>query len=205
MASAPTIPDSWALITGDVLTNANAALDHAIYQHVRAQNSSIPPHRIQFPIVDDHDEFAAKTSGRFSAEVLPLIEDAQPFHWKNPAAHPFRMLRKLVNIDKHRELVVASYVMDAFVVGSSELYEVVSTDVLRENATSWITTIVRRLSKRPVSSLATLGTRMSSLSKIEGPRVSGMANITQELYFVRFWRIHVARVDRTLAVIEGGT
>ncbi|OBG41401.1 hypothetical protein A5671_01320 [Mycolicibacter heraklionensis] len=133
VAAAPTIPDSWALITGDVLTNANAALDHAIYQHVREQNPSIPPHRIQYPILDDPQEFAARTSGRFGAEVLSLIEDAQPFHWSNPAAHPLRMLRKLANIDKHRELVVASYVMDAFVVGASELYQVVSTDVLREN------------------------------------------------------------------------
>ena len=31
---APPIPDDWALITGDILTNVRAALDHAVFPHI---------------------------------------------------------------------------------------------------------------------------------------------------------------------------
>jgi hypothetical protein len=131
VANASPVPDSWALITGDALTNANAALDHAVYRHVRRNAPKVKPHRIQFPVAES-PETLKRTAEWFAPDVTTLIEAAQPYHWRDPAAHPFRMLRKLVNIDKHRELVVASYIMDAIVVASSELYEVVSTEVVRD-------------------------------------------------------------------------
>jgi hypothetical protein len=43
--------------------------------------------------------------------------------------HPLRVLRELVNMDKHRDLVIANYAMSAFEVGKHDLYEVVSTRV----------------------------------------------------------------------------
>ncbi len=120
------VPESWALMTGDFLTNARAALDHAIYQHVRAQNPSIPPHRIQYPILDSAQDFATRMSGRFSPSVRPYVEDAQPYQSSDPSGHPLRILRELVNVDKHRDLVVANYAADALEVASHDLYKLVS-------------------------------------------------------------------------------
>jgi hypothetical protein len=34
VTQAPSIPDDWALITGDILTNVRAALDHAVFPHI---------------------------------------------------------------------------------------------------------------------------------------------------------------------------
>jgi len=121
------VPESWSLMTGDFLTNARAVLDHAIYQHVRAQNPAMPPHRIQYPIYDNAHDFASKTSGRFSTNVLRLIEDAQPYQSADPSGHPFRILRDLVNIDKHRDLVVANYSIGEFEITPNDLFEIVST------------------------------------------------------------------------------
>lgn len=120
------VPESWALMMGDFLTNARAALDHAIYQHVRSQNSAIPEHRIQYPIFDDAQEFANRMSGRFSADVYRLIEDAQPYQSSDPGGHPFRILRDLVNVDKHRDLVVANYAVDAVEMEATDMYKLVS-------------------------------------------------------------------------------
>lgn len=130
---APPIPSSWPVICGDVFTNVRAALDHAVFHHVRAQAPSVASHYIQFPIVDDPQDFVAKATGRFDARVYGLIEGAQPYHWKVPSAHPLRMLRELVNIDKHRELVMATYTTDTFDVVSSEMYQVLSSVVVPDN------------------------------------------------------------------------
>ena len=43
VSQAPPVPDSWPLITGDILTNVRASLDHAIYPHVREIAPHVPP------------------------------------------------------------------------------------------------------------------------------------------------------------------
>lgn len=133
VAVAPPTPGSWPLICGDVFTNVRAALDHAIYQHVRAQVPSFPSYRIQFPIVDSQKGFADKTQGWFDTRVHGLVEAVQPYHWEVPSAHPLRMLRELVNIDKHRELVMATYTTDTFSVVPSDMYQVLSSVVVPDN------------------------------------------------------------------------
>ena len=120
------IPEFWSLMFGDVLTNARAALDHAVFHHVRAQSPATPPHRIQYPIFDDSQTFATQTSGRFSPAVHQLIEAAQPYKSPDPSGHPLRLLRDLVNVDKHHEVVVTNYAAEALEFASHEMYEVVS-------------------------------------------------------------------------------
>jgi hypothetical protein len=126
VSQAPPVPDSWGLITGDVLTNVRAALDHAIYPHVRRTAPTFSPRRIQYPIFDSADDFAAKTVRWFSPEVRGVVEESQPYHFDDPGEHPLRMLRELVNIDKHRELLVATYSVGDLEVELDDLCELVS-------------------------------------------------------------------------------
>lgn len=94
--------------------------------HVRAHASEARPWKIQHPIEDTRDKFEAKTAGWFSENVRKVIDEAQPYQSDDPSGHPLRILRELVNIDKHRDLVVSTYAMDAFEVALGDLYAVAS-------------------------------------------------------------------------------
>ena len=120
------IPDSWALIMGDILTNVRAALDHAVYPHVRANAPDVQPLQIQYPIAKSAPKFEKKTAGWFTNDVHRCIEQWQPYHADDPSGHPLRILQKLVNIDKHRSLLVADYPVVGFGMPTHELYETAS-------------------------------------------------------------------------------
>lgn len=124
VTQAPPIPQGWALITGDILTNARAALDHAVFPHVRARRSQVDIQDIQYPIVDSKAQFANKAR-RFSRDVCKVVRASQPYHQPSPAEHPFAALRDLVNIDKHRNLVIAEYAVDSFKLAPDTRYEIV--------------------------------------------------------------------------------
>ena len=78
VTEAPPIPGTWALITGDILTNIRAALDHAVFPHVCATNPAVPSHRIQYPIEDTAAGFESKATW-FAGDVRQVIEDSQPY------------------------------------------------------------------------------------------------------------------------------
>lgn len=122
---APSVPESWALMAGDVLTNARAALDHAVFMHVRGAAPTVRPWKIQHPIEDTQDKFEARSSW-FDAGVRQIVEDSQPYKAEDPEQHPFRILRELVNVDKHRDLVLVNYSTDEFEIMPDELFELVS-------------------------------------------------------------------------------
>jgi hypothetical protein len=121
------IPDDWALITGDILTNVRAALDHAVFLHIRVNKPNLDRKLIQYPIEDRKAQWENKKKW-FKSPVTKVIGQSQPYrHGADFAGHPLRALRELVNRDKHRDLVIASYAMSAFDVGKRDLYTVVST------------------------------------------------------------------------------
>ncbi|ANO03697.1 hypothetical protein PP571_06175 [Mycobacteroides abscessus] len=123
------IPDDWALITGDILTNIRAALDHAVFPHIRAKKPDLERNLIQYPIEDRKEQWENKKKW-FKSPVTKVIGQSQPYRMGNDyLGHPFRVLRELVNQDKHRDLVIASYAMSAFNVIPRDLYTVVSTTV----------------------------------------------------------------------------
>jgi hypothetical protein len=130
IVEAPPVPESWSLITGDFLTNARAALDHAVFRHVRQQAPQVPEHRIQYPIFDTPEKFESDAADRFAGDVLRVVEDSQPYLADDPNGHALRLLRDLVNIDKHRTLLVTNYSTDRFDVDyPAELVELVESRV----------------------------------------------------------------------------
>ena len=128
VTQAPPVPDDWALIAGDILTNVRAALDHAVFPHIRAKKPELDRKFIQYPIEDRKEQWENKNRW-FEKPVHKVVGESQPYRHADPTGHPLRVLRELVNMDKHRDLVIANYSIDDFVVPPQDLYEVVSTTV----------------------------------------------------------------------------
>jgi hypothetical protein len=128
VTQAPATPEAWALITGDILTNARGALDHAVFPHIRARKPDLDRKRIQYPIEDRKDQWENKARW-FEKPVLKVVGDSQPYRDTNPLVNPLRVLRELVNMDKHRDLVIANYAINDFVVAPQDFFRVVGTVV----------------------------------------------------------------------------
>ncbi|MEE3064587.1 MAG: hypothetical protein VYA67_11595 [Actinomycetota bacterium] len=111
VAAAPPIPDDWAVLIGDILTNARAALDHAVYTHVRPRKPKMRDQDISYPIHNRKDQFVSK-AGWFAPAVSDLIESTQPYNSSTSDEHFLAALRDLVNIDKRRNLVIAYYAIN---------------------------------------------------------------------------------------------
>ena len=103
-------PESWALVAGDVIQNARAALDHAVWALVvkrKGENFALANYRrIQFPIGDDPGWFPeqALLNLGLKEQVVAAIRDVQPFNHIKPHVHALWFLRELSNVDKHRML-----------------------------------------------------------------------------------------------------
>jgi hypothetical protein len=128
VTEAPLVPDLWALITGDILTNVRGALDHAVFPHIRAQKPDLDRKYIQYPIEDRKDQWENKTRW-FERPVLKVVGESQPYRDPDPTVNPLRVLREIVNMDKHRDLVIANYAVDDFEVAPQDLFKVVSRTV----------------------------------------------------------------------------
>jgi hypothetical protein len=108
------IPSHIPLLIGDCLTNFRASLDHLIFQLATQYSPSFTDKvRIQFPIATDPSTFAHQISGplkHLSPEVLAAITHFQPFKAVidgcPPNAHPLKLLNDLVNVDKHRAVLI---------------------------------------------------------------------------------------------------
>lgn len=128
VTEAPPVPDLWALITGDILTNLRGALDHAVFPHIRAQKPELDRKYIQYPIEDRKDQWENKARW-FTKPVLKVVAESQPYRDPDLPMNPLRVLRELVNMDKHRDLVIANYAVDDFQVAPQDLFNVVSRTV----------------------------------------------------------------------------
>lgn len=99
-------PMKWALLAGDVATNANAALDHIVYGLSRTKKRGTG-----FPIALDPDEYVRpKRNGSDRDRLLDgvrefperaVIDAYQPYA-DRMKANPLYLLRFLANADKHR-------------------------------------------------------------------------------------------------------
>ncbi|MGK8521108.1 hypothetical protein ACRS6B_05895 [Nocardia asteroides] len=113
------VPDDWALITGDALTNLRAALDHAVY-----------PHAERFPILLSNTNSKGEeicVEEIFDPVTTALILRHQPFHDPLPTHHPLGLLRELVDRDRHCRLRVSNQFKTELIFAPSDDYEVVNT------------------------------------------------------------------------------
>jgi len=113
--SIPTVDLRWSVIVGDILTNLRSALDHLAYQLVLLDGGK-PNRETKFPIL----ESAAKGPpvlfpGIRRNDIQTLIEEVQPYkrgEGNSARQHQLWALNKLVNVDKHRLLLVVQVVLD---------------------------------------------------------------------------------------------
>ena len=115
-------PIEWSLIAGDFVQNLRAALDHLIWQLVRA-NGLKPSNGNAFPLFDqeppkkrshrERERWNRMISGVHPAAVN-FIEACQPYKGPDgPSRHLLAALRKLSNEDKHRTLIPAFSAVEA--------------------------------------------------------------------------------------------
>lgn len=100
-------PESISAITGDVLANLRAALDHLAYQ-LAVVNGTTDEKVLKatyFPISDDATKYKAEAPGRvkgMSQAAIDAIDARKPYKGGTDALWH---LHKLNNIDKHRMVV----------------------------------------------------------------------------------------------------
>ena len=104
----PDIPISYSIRIGEASYNLRSALDHLVWQLVRA-NGKQPTHYNEFPILSSESEFksrADRTLKWVDEEKRKLIHDLQPFSDVGDVGKNLLMLNMICNIDKHRHLNV---------------------------------------------------------------------------------------------------
>jgi hypothetical protein len=105
------LPARWALMVGDALNNARAALDYAAGHLVSRGRIPNPrfPNKVQFTIEEaGRNEFDSQAGTQLPGVLrdhLAAVRRVQPYHENSSAAdHPLAVLRRLNNKDKHQRL-----------------------------------------------------------------------------------------------------
>ena len=101
--------EDWPLILGDFVHNLRAALDHLVWQLVKA-NGKTPSRTNEFGIFLDPVTFDGTAGDDDFKGVHPearrVIRTVQPFSpsnkWETGRLHPLFLLRELEVVDKHR-------------------------------------------------------------------------------------------------------
>ena len=109
-------PIEWSIRAGEVAYNLRSALDHLVWQLVKA-NDKNPCSRNAFPIQGTRNKkiFAKRLLGG-SPDVKDYIASVQPYHLEattsgdplGQVAEGLSLLNEICNVDKHRHLVVAN-------------------------------------------------------------------------------------------------
>jgi hypothetical protein len=104
-------PEQWGLLLGDALHNFRSALDNGWWEmashHLRREPTEQEAKQIQFPIVKpggqwDHGtakKWVGATAAQYTRELQP-----DPRGYPPDTSHPLDDLRRLSNIDKHRNI-----------------------------------------------------------------------------------------------------
>src|ERR1039458_2644244 len=117
----PTVDLRWSVIVGDLLTNLRAALDHLAYQLVILDDGKPHDHKTHFPILESAynkqgtERLPVINPGIRRPDIQALIEEVQPYkrgEGNSAKQHQLWALNKLVNVDKHRLLLVVKVVLD---------------------------------------------------------------------------------------------
>jgi hypothetical protein len=103
------VPQHFPLIVGDCLGNLRSTLDYLVWELVLAEGKK-PTIRNQFPIAHTPEAFKDEIRGDRLKGVHPdavaIIDSLQPYHLAVPDESQLSILNKLVNINKHRRILL---------------------------------------------------------------------------------------------------
>ena len=108
LGSHSNVPISYSIRIGEIAYNLRSALDHLIWQLVRA-NGKQPKHNNEFPILSSESEFEKQGNRKLRGveeNKHRLVHDFQPFSDAGEVGKNLFLLNKICNIDKHRYLNV---------------------------------------------------------------------------------------------------
>lgn len=111
------VPPQLAVISGDVIQNLRATLDHLAYQLV-AGAGIVPSTHTYFPIADDATKYASQKSSQthgMPSGALQIIDALKPYRGGNDALW---QLHKLSIVDKHRTLLLVGSAFRSFNIGA---------------------------------------------------------------------------------------
>lgn len=105
------IPVEISLTMGDCLQNVRSTLDYLVGELAISNGGSITTKHM-FPICSKPKSFKDALD-RKRLEFLPgdavsLIKEMQPFNAPNPESHSLAVLEELVNLNKHRRIVLTA-------------------------------------------------------------------------------------------------
>ena len=101
-------PVELAILAGEVVYQMRSALDHLANQLVRAAGNT-PTRSTSFPAAIERPQAGINVSGGVDSRPLQIIEGLQPYQRRDqPEKHPLAVLNELWNIDKHRNLALAT-------------------------------------------------------------------------------------------------
>jgi hypothetical protein len=108
--AAISIPAQLPLIIGDCIQNIRSSLDYLVWELALATDAE-PSDKHAFPICETPDFFGRSLKrgrlGGLSDEVIEEIEMLQPYKdGEGLRGHPFWVLDKLCNINKHRRILL---------------------------------------------------------------------------------------------------
>ena len=112
LESHPPVPISYSIRIGEIAYNLRSALDHLIWQLVRA-NGKRPTHNNEFPIFSTESECEKQVNRKLRGveeNKGRLVHDFQPCSDVGEVGKHLLMLKSICNIDKHRHLnVIATH------------------------------------------------------------------------------------------------
>lgn len=127
-----TVKPRFAVLAGEIVHHLRSAFDHLAWQLSSSELQTNSPHQIEFPIFRQEPDWCAgltknkicrycrKIEGIASPSALTRIEALQPYKRSDWDRHPLWLIHDMDRTDKHRELILAVYIMKLNVTGNAQ-------------------------------------------------------------------------------------
>ena len=126
------VPPRFSVLTGEIIHHLRSAFDHVAWQLSSPNMQANSPRQIQFPVFDDPPipcgvkrkqicSYCRQIEGISSPTALARIHGLQPYLATNPQRHPLWLIHDMDIHDKHRELILAIFVMHLNIIGNVEI------------------------------------------------------------------------------------
>jgi len=121
----------FSVLAGEIIHHLRSAFDHLTWQLSSPDVQAKSGTQIEFPVFRERPQscsvakrkicrYCRKVEGVASPSALTRIQRLQPYHRADPSRHPLWLIHDLDRIDKHRELVLAVYIMRLDVAATAQ-------------------------------------------------------------------------------------
>jgi|HubBroStandDraft_4_1064222.scaffolds.fasta_scaffold40725_2 hypothetical protein len=126
------VPPRFSVLAGEIIHHLRSSFDHVAWQLSSTDLQAKSPYQIEFPVSlkepkpcaikkDKISRYCRKVEGIARPSALVRIDSLQPYRRPNPSRHPLWLIHDLDRIDKHRELVLAVYIMQLNITANAQI------------------------------------------------------------------------------------